>query len=70
MKIKKIFDEITMIGLGGGVAVAGASSVIIGLQVVKKNPYGAGIAMVFGAMFAQVGSQVALGAIERIRGQV
>lgn len=66
--MKKIFDEIAMTALGAGFALAGGSMVYIGATSVKKNLYAAGMSMTIGATFAHIGSQVAIGAVERMRG--
>lgn len=68
MLMKKILNELPMIGFGGGVAVAGASVVVIGLGAVKKDVITSGFTMAVGAFFAHFGTQVTIGAIERVRG--
>lgn len=64
---KKFLYELPLLGLAGGVAVAGVSLATLGFQALPKNIYGGGIAMVVGATAARIGSLVAIGSISRIR---
>jgi hypothetical protein len=68
MLSKKFLNELPVIGLGTGFAISGISATVIGIHGVKKNPYYAGVLMAGGTWFAHVGSQIAIGAVERIRG--
>lgn len=58
-----------MIGLGGGSAVAGVSLVAVGFHAVKHTFYGAAFLMVVGATATHIGSQIAIGAVERLAGK-
>jgi hypothetical protein len=71
VKIQKVLEELPMAGVGAGLAVAGISTVSIGFQAMRqtKNFYAAGVMMTFGALFAQVGSQIAIGSVERMMGK-
>lgn len=67
-RIKKVLDELPMFAFGAGVATAGASLAVIGVQGVKKNFYTSSIITGAGAWAAHFGTQVAIGSIERVRG--
>lgn len=67
--MKKFLLELPMLGLGVGLALTGASAAAIGVGAVKKSYfYGAAILMVGGTWTSYIGSQVAIGSVERIRG--
>jgi hypothetical protein len=66
--MKKLLSELPMLGFGAGVAVAGASLAFIGLYGVRKNFYIGGMIIGGGALASGWGSQIAIGAIERVRG--
>lgn len=68
MNLKKLLDNLPMVGLGAGFALAGASAVVIGFSGIRKNFYGSGMLMAGGAWLAYTGAQVAIGNVERIRG--
>jgi hypothetical protein len=64
----QFLDEIAMTALGTGLTLSGASMIYIGVTGVKKNFYAAGVAMTMGATLTHIGSQVAIDAVERMRG--
>lgn len=66
--LKKLISELPMLSLGTGVALAGASLTVIGAYGIKKNFGVSSITMGAGAWLAYVGSQVAIGGVERVRG--
>lgn len=66
--LKKLLSELPMFGFGAGVAVAGASLAFIGVYGIKKNFVASSLLMGGGAWATYFGSQVAVGAIERVRG--
>lgn len=66
--MRKLLNELPMIGFGAGIAVAGASFAMIGIYGVKKNFYMSALVMGSGAWAAHFGTQVAIGAVERVRG--
>lgn len=65
MKIKKILDETAMFGIGAGAAMFGASFAYIGATVVRQNFAAGGFSMAAGAVLTHIGSQVAIGAVQR-----
>lgn len=69
MKITKILDETAMFGLGAGAAMFGASFAYIGASATQKNFVAGAMSMGAGAVLAHIGSQVAIGAIQRMAGK-
>lgn len=67
-KMKKVLNDLPTLGFGAGVATAGASLAVIGVQGIKKNFYMSSIITGAGAWAAHFGTQVALGSIDRMRG--
>jgi hypothetical protein len=66
--MRRILNDIPMLGLGSGIAMAGASLAVIGVNHVKKDWYAGGVAMMLGVGASHIGVQVAVGAVERMRG--
>ncbi len=66
--INRALYEAPVLGLGSGLALFGASVAVIGFQVVRKNLPAGAVAMGIGAISTHIGTQVAIGSVERIRG--
>lgn len=66
--MRKVLNELPMVGLGTGVALAGSSLTVIGVLGIKKNFYGSAVCMAVGAWFTNAGVWVTIGAVERARG--
>lgn len=73
MKLGKLFDETAMFSLGAGAALFGAGFAYLGATAVRKNLHKnfvvGGVMMGAGTLFAHAGSQVAVGAIQRLVGK-
>lgn len=64
----EIADDVAMTSLGVGAALFGSALVYIGATSVLKNPTTAVTMLGIGAIAANVGGQVAMGAVARLRG--
>lgn len=69
MKFKKLMDETAMFSLGAGAAMFGTAFAYIGASAARKNFVAGGMSMAAGAVLAHIGSQVAIGAVQRIAGK-
>lgn len=69
MNFKKILDEMTIIGLGSGVTLAGVSGAAVGVigLVDGKHIRGSAIFLVGGVLASKVGYEIAAGGIGRLK---